>query len=51
MNYAVNLTFNQTLFVEADDKEEASDVATEQFEEIYGLAPGQAEVNSIEEIK
>lgn len=51
MNYAVEVSFNQVLFIEAQDKDEAVDQAQEQFEEMYGLAPGQGSVENIKEVK
>lgn len=50
-SYAVNCSFNETIFIDASDKEEAEDVAKENFEVEYGLAPGQCSIESIEEIK
>lgn len=51
MNYAVNCSMNETFLVEADDKDEAVDIATMRMEDTYGLAPGQVKIESIEVIK
>lgn len=51
MNYAVEVSFNHVMFIEAEDKDTASEEALDQFEEMYGLAPGQAFVEEIKEVK
>ena len=50
-NYVVNCSINETMFIEAEDADTAADIAIAQMETGYDVAPGQAEVNSIEEIK
>lgn len=49
--YAVTVAFNQVFFLDAESKEIAEELAMEQMEDEYGLAPGQAYVDAIEELK
>lgn len=50
-NYAINCSFSDIYFVEGRDKEDAIDEATVRMEDLYGLAPGQVKIESIEVIK
>lgn len=50
-NYAVTTVFTNVAFIEAADEAEAEELALAEMETEYGLAPGQAYMDEIKEVK